>query len=491
LRKFNFPTWLLALVLVFGIVLPAPAEEKHSLGPETFIEILEYTRTLHISNPDYDILLRGAIEGLIDSLCDPYTEYLSPSELDDFSGSLDGNYVGVGMLLQAGEKYPEVIETIAGTPARNAGVKPGDRVTRVDGSDVAGEPLVMVVQRIRGPEGTKVNLTLRREGRADFDIELERAGIDTPTVNGELLTGNIGYIRISSFGNQTAGEFKKTLAGLVNREAQKIILDLRDNPGGILQTAVQICGSFVEQGRVVVSILDSDGERQEYRTEDVPTCKGMPVAVLVNHNSASAAEILAGALQDYGAAVVIGEQTYGKGTVQVMVPLESGGALKVTTARYHTPKDRVIDGTGLDPDIRVLTPGLQIAAAQCYLEQPEKIKIILKTDRDEVYVNGVPVRTRQPVLQRQGAVFLPVRLVFEALGCRVDWQADCRAISITGNNTAIIINTGSGNITVNGWNPAVKSSVWFEGGSAFIPASVLNYLDLNVNVDGNNITIEK
>lgn len=491
MRRFNFLSWFLALVLVFGIVLPVPAEEKSSLGPEALIEVLEYTRTLHISKPDYDTLLRGAIEGLIDSLGDPCTEYLSPSELDDFNGSLDGNYVGVGMLLQAGEKYPEVIETIAGAPAPDAGVKPGDRVIRVDGIDVADEPLAMIVQRIRGLEGTRVSLTLRREGRTDFDLELERAGIDIPTVDGEFLTGNIGYIRISSFGNQTAGEFKKTLAGLVDRGARKIILDLRDNPGGLLQTAVQICGSFIDSGRVVVSIVDHDGERQEYRTEDVPTCKGIPVAVLVNHNSASAAEILAGALQDYGAALLIGEPTYGKGTVQVMVPLESGGALKVTTARYHTPQDRVIDGTGLEPDLRVLTPELQVTAAQRYLGQPEKNKITWNLNGDEVYINGIPVRAGQPAIRRQGVVWLPVRFVFEALDYRVDWQPDCRAIRIMGNNSEIIIYTGTGNINVNGRDPAVKSPVWFAGGSAYLPALVLNHLDFNVNITGKNITIEK
>ncbi len=491
MRKFNCLSCFLVLVLIFGMVLPAHAEEKPSLEPEALIEVLEYTRMLHISNPDDDTLLRGAVEGLIDALGDPHTEYLSPSELHDFNVSLDGDYVGVGMLLQAGEKYPEVIETIAGTPAMNAGVKPGDRVIRVDGTDVEDELLAMVVQRIRGPEGTRVTLTLRREGREDFELELERAGIEIPTVNGELLRDNVGYIRVISFGNETAGEFKKTLIDLVNRGAQKIILDLRDNPGGILQTAVEICSNFIAPGRVVVSIIDRNGVRQEYRTDGVSPCQGMPLAVLVNQNSSSAAEILAGALQDYEAAVLVGETTYGKGTVQVMVPLESGGALKITTARYYTPQDRVIDGTGLAPDLQVLTPGLQTAAAQLYLEPPEKNKINLQPDGNEVYLNGIPVRAGQPAIRRQGAVLLSVRFVFEALGCQVHWQAEHEAISITGNNREIIIYTGPGNITINGRDLTVNTPVCFEGGSVFVPASILHHLGLKVNTDGKNITIEK
>ena len=201
-----------------------------------------------------------------------------------------------------------------------------------------------------------------------------------------------------------------------------MILDLRNNPGGYLQAAVQVAGNFLEPGELVVSTVDRKGVRTEYRTEETPVFKGGDVVVLVNEYSASAAELLAGALQDHGVAVLLGSRTHGRGTVQGLISLDSGGALKITQARYHTPKDRIIDGQGLAPDVQVLTPGLQIVAARRYLEQPEKVTITFELDSPEAFVNGESVVLLYPVIQRSGEIYLPLRFVMESCGWRVDWQ---------------------------------------------------------------------
>lgn len=491
MRKTTLLALILALVFTFCFAGTSLAAENPAASADTFEEILNHIETLHISKPDSDTLVKGAIEGLIDSLNDPYTEYMPPAYLKDFNGSLDGDYVGVGMQLQPGEKYPKVVDTIENTPAREAGITSGDLVIKVDGVDVSKEPLGKVVQKIRGPEGTKVRLTIRREGAEDFEVELARANINTPTVYGKILDDGIGYIRINTFGAHTAGEFRKSLASLIEQGATKLILDLRDNPGGILQSSVRISSNFVERGQVVVSTVDRNGKRMEYRTEEAPIGKGMSVAVLVNHNSASAAEILAGALQDYGTATLIGGQTYGKGTVQVVLPLKAGGALKLTAAKYHTPKDRVIDGTGLGPDIQVLTPGLHVAMAQRYLKKLASNKLIIETGKSEVLVNGSAVQLRQTAVQRSGATYLPLRFVFEALGYRVDWQSASGSIKITGYQSEAVFYPDDGRLTLGGQNVPGAEPLLIEEGATYIPVSDLGLLNINVKLDGSNITIEK
>jgi len=490
LRKFSVAL-ILIIVYIFSFVAQSFAVDSPVLGVEAFEEILDDIQRLHISNPDSSTLIQGAIEGMIDSLNDPYTVYMSPGELKDFKSSLDGNYVGVGIHLQSGEHYPEVVDTIENTPAEEAGIKPNDQIIRVDGVDTFDEPLGKVVEKIRGPEGTKVQLTIRRDGVEEFNLELVRAGINTPTVNWNVLDDGTGYIRVNTFGMNTAREFGKALSKLKERGVTELILDLRDNPGGMLEAAVRITGDFVEPGRVVVSTLDRNGNRQEYRTEGAPIGKGMHTAVLVNRNSASAAEILAGALQDYRAATLIGEQTYGKGTVQMVLPLEAGGALKLTVAEYHTPKDRAINGTGLNPDIQVITPELQMITAQHFLKPPEKSIVNIEAGKAEALVNGTPVQLTQTVLQYCGTTYLPLRFTFEALGYRVDWQPAGSRVKITGHGSDVIYSTGDASVVADGQVIPEAIKLLLEGGVTYIPLSELDIFDINHQVNGNSISIEK
>ncbi len=491
LRKLTLPALLMLFVFFFCIPVPAPCAESSTVEPDAFTEIFEHIQGRHISEPAPGTLMRGAIEGLIYSLNDPYTEYIPPAELEDFKESLDGEYVGVGIQLQPGERYPIVIDTIENSPARDAGIKPGDLVIEVNGADISRESLGELVQKIRGPEGTIVRLTIRREGIADFETVLSRANVCLSTVSGKILNDDTGYIKINTFGMHTTGEFKKILFDLRQQGAKKLILDIRNNPGGLLQAAVEISSIFFEPGKVVVSAVDVNGRYQEYLSEGEPIGKGMPLVVLVDQNSASAAEILAGALQDYGAAILVGGRTYGKGTVQEVIPLKSGGVLKVTSARYHTPKGGVIDGIGLCPDIQVFTPNLHVAVAQRYLDQIEKCTVVFEDGNPGVLVNGSEVQLGQGVVQHMGVTYLPLRFILEALGYCVDWQAGDGSIKITGRNPEAIVYPESGRVIVNGRVLSEAESLFFKNGSAYVPVSFLNLLDINVVFDGSNITVKK
>lgn len=491
MKKAGLVILLLLFALVFCGAGPSPAFASNTPELETLDEIFKLVQEVHISGPDPEYLVDGAIQGLLDSLGDPYTEYMTPQQLKEFSDFLEGDYVGVGVQLQPGEVYPLVVDAIKGTPAARAGLRPGDLVIKVDGADIAGQPLGMVVQQIRGPEGSRVWLTIRREGAGDLEVELTRTNINLPTVSYEILDDGIGYISIDTFGSDTAGEFRKALEELKRRGADKLIIDLRYNPGGMLQAAAQIVECFIERGQVVVSMVERDGGRYVYRTEKDPVAKGMPVVVLINYYSASASEILAAALQDHGVANLVGEQTFGKGTVQTIIPLKSGGALKVTTARYHTPRDRVIDGAGLTPDLQVLTPELQAAVAQRFLKKTEKNKLVINLEKSEALVNGAAVPFKMIVLYRAGEAHLPLRFVFEALGYRVDWQPEEGVIRAAGRKEEIIFYPERRRAAVGGRELPGEQPLLIENEAAYLPVSSLSLLGLEMVQEGGQISIEK
>ncbi|MFX4261350.1 S41 family peptidase [Pelotomaculum propionicicum] len=486
-------TLLIALVLTFSGAAQAPAADNkvQGLDIDSVDEIIMYVELMHISEPDSQVLIQGAIEGLLKTLNDPYTVYMTPEELKEFVDSIEGNYVGIGIQMQPGETYPEVLNTFENTPASKAGIMPGDMIIKIDGADIAGEPLGKIVERVRGQAGTKLKLTIRREGMADFEVELTRDNISTPTVTGRILEGDIAYIRINTFGDFTGDEFKKILDDLTEQGASKLILDLRDNPGGTIHSAVNISSNFVGQDKVVASTFTRNGERKEFLAEwNNDVIEDMPMVILVNQYTASASELMAGAMQDYGLATLIGGQTFGKGTVQVIVPLETGGALKITVARYHTPLDREIDGTGLSPDIQVLTPGLSLAVAQGYLNGSSGSTIVFDLDKGVVMVNGVPDISGR-VIRQQGETYLPLRLLFESMGYRVDWQPGIGAIEVTKLQSKAVFYPGDGHYVVDGRTYPGEESLLSLEGSLYIHESVLNLFNARIRYEGSTVIIEK
>lgn len=483
-----------AVIFIFAIVFCVkgayPGQNDHVPGVKTFSEIYFYLQEVHVSKPSSEDLLEGAIQGMIHSLNDPYTQYLSPEQLKDFQGALEGEYVGVGVHLEQGEVYPKVVDVLKNSPASSAGILSGDQIIKVDGADIAGEQLVRVVQRIRGPEGTKVVLTVRK-GKEDKEYELIRSNIYVPTVKSSLMSSGAGYITIDSFGNNTASEFKKSLNALTRQGADKLILDLRYNPGGVIQAAAEIAGCFLDKGQLVFSTVERDGSRQEYRTEGAPIAKGLPVVVLINKYSASASEILAGSLHDHGVAKLVGEYSFGKGTVQSLLHLTEGGALKITSARHHTPRDRVIEGIGLNPDIHVLTPELVMAVAQRLLLRADTYNIQIKKENQETLVNNYSVELKQPFILHYGEYYIPIRFVFESLGYRVIWNIEDGSIRMLGHGGVIIIHPGSGKVSYNGTYLPEADVIFSEEGKAYIPVSCLGHLNIKAALEGSQIFIEK
>lgn len=299
-----------------------------------------------------DTLMTGAVKGMINSLGDPHSIYMDAKLYKDFMIETEGSFGGVGIVLGVKDKMLTVVSPIEGTPGEKAGIKSGDQIIKIEGKDTQDMALDEAVSKIRGAEGTKVTLTIKRNQEIK-DYTLTRTNIQIKTVAGKMMPGNIGYIRISMFNEHTGADFSRKLQELEKEGMQSLILDLRDNPGGLLEESVKVSGKLVPKGPVV-SVVTRDGTRETHssRLEAVK----YPLVVLVNNGSASASEIVAGAVQDTAAGTLVGTKTYGKGSVQTILRLDATTAMKLTIAKYLTPKDRSINGVGIEPDVKVENP---------------------------------------------------------------------------------------------------------------------------------------
>jgi len=297
---------------------------------------------------DADLLAQGAVRGMVEALDDPYTAYLDVIAYELSLRSLGGKIEGIGAHVSAQDGKVVVIAPIAGSPADKAGIKAGDVILEVDGQSVTGMSLFEVVLIVQGPKGTAVALSVLHEGETEPEvIDIIRAEIEVPSVRFEMME-DIAYINITNFSERTAVELSPVLEE-VTRQASGIILDLRSNPGGLLNTVVGVASFFLEDG-VVVDVVDNDGNHDVYEVEPGRVATDLPLVVLVDQYSASGSEVLAGALQDYGRAIIAGKKTYGKGSANNMHELKDGSALYITYARWFTPNGRLIEGEGLAPD---------------------------------------------------------------------------------------------------------------------------------------------
>ena len=317
-----------------------------------FFGALRFIETQYVRDVDYTKLIDGAISGMVKTLDDPHSIYLDPKMYELMRSHTEGSFGGVGIVMGFKDNKITVISVMEGTPSEAAGIKTGDEIIAVDGVPTSEIEPEEVVLHIRGEIGSEVTLRVRRAGEEDKDYVVRRATIQVHTVAGQMLpdTDGIGYIRIASFSEHTADEFKDAYHALENEGVKGMIIDLRENPGGLVTSCVAIANMVVPKGPVV-SVVQKDGRREEYKS-DLSEEK-YPLVVLIDGNSASASEILAGALQDTGAATIVGQTSYGKGSVQVILPLYDDDALKLTIAKYYTPSGRSIDGTGIEPDVRV------------------------------------------------------------------------------------------------------------------------------------------
>ena len=295
--------------------------------------------------------LDGAKAGLVDSLGDPYTTYLTKKQAQELSDDLKGNLSGIGAEIGFRNNQLTVIAPIAETPAAKAGLQPKDMIIKIDGKDPSGLSLEEAVSKIRGKAGTEVTLNIMRDNDTPFDVKITRANISVPSVSYKK-DGTIGIITVSRFGDDTVDIVKKAVVDLESQGATKFVLDLRNNGGGYLQAAVGVSGVFMEN-KVVVEERKNGKTIDKLSTGAGGTLVGKPLVVLINSGSASASEITAGALQDHKVATLVGEKSFGKGSVQEIIDLAGGAQLKVTIAHWFTPKGRDIDETGITPDVEV------------------------------------------------------------------------------------------------------------------------------------------
>lgn len=301
---------------------------------------------------DAEAMTEGMYSGLVSSLGDPYSVYYTEEEWKQMMADTEGIYYGIGAYLQLdlATGLARINGVIANTPAEEAGLRADDIIYLVDGEMIQGLDLSEIVSRVKGEEGTTVHLTIYREGESDYlEFDVERRKIESPTVNYEVYDNGVGYIQITEFDDVTTDQFKEALAVIKGSEAKGLILDLRGNPGGSLPVVVDIARSILPKGLVVYT-EDKYGEREEYNC-DGKNELDIPLVVLINGNSASASEILAGAIKDYNKGTLIGTTTFGKGIVQRVLPLTDGTAIKLTISAYYTPKGNNIHGIGIDPDI--------------------------------------------------------------------------------------------------------------------------------------------
>jgi len=344
--------------------LPTVSAEQNSSTPEElqslftpFWEAWTIVHENYVDQPVDDIaLMHGAIEGMVDALGDRHSSYMDPEGFKQANEGLEGEYDGIGAYVDTTTEFLTITSPMPGSPAERAGLKPGDLVVAIDGEDMTGLPGEAVRQKIIGPAGTTVHLTVKREGESsllEFEIVRERISMDS--ASGEMLEDNIAYIQVTTFGVRTTPELLSALKELMAQNPRGLILDLRNNGGGYLQTSVEVASQFVADGVVLYEQYGS-GERKTY--EVIPgglaTDVSLPLIVLINEGSASASEIVAGALQDLGRARLVGVTSFGKGSVQNWVELsDDNGAVRITIAKWLTPNERTIHDVGLTPDVEV------------------------------------------------------------------------------------------------------------------------------------------
>ena len=312
-----------------------------------------------------DKLVDGALKGMLSKL-DPHSDYMTETEYRELMATTSGQFGGIGIEVSVEEGVPQVVSAIEGTPAAAAGIEPGDRIVKADGVAIVGMDIGEVVRRLRGPPGSRVVLTIARTNRPPFDVPITRAVIRVQSVKSDLKPGRVGYVRISTFDETTPGELRRAVSRLRQQAGGSFtgfVLDLRNDAGGLLDAAVDVASEFLDSGTVVTTRGRDSSENRIY---DAPPngdlIRGTPLVVLINGASASASEIVAGALQDNRRGAVLGTHSFGKGSVQSIIPLEGRGALRLTTALYYTPSGQSIQGHGITPDQVVPVPKEQQVA---------------------------------------------------------------------------------------------------------------------------------
>ncbi len=365
-RKFGLAVAIAALTLLWP-----PHAAPQSTGSETyrqlnlFGDVFERVRADYVEEVSDEELIESAIDGMLGAL-DPHSSYLDADSFQDMEVQTKGEFGGLGIEVTMENGVIKVVSPIDDTPAFRAGIQPGDLITYIDGKPVLGLELGEAVEKMRGPVNSEITLTVRRGEQQPFDVRLVRDVIKIQSVRARL-EGEVGYIRITSFNEQTESGLASSLQKLRSDAKGSLagyVLDLRNNPGGLLNQAVAVSDAFLERGEIVSTRGRKADQTQRFNAKAGDLAEGLPIVVLINGGSASASEIVAGALQDHRRAVLLGTKSFGKGSVQTIVPIPGHGAIRLTTARYYTPSGRSIQATGIVPDIQVPQARIEVVAGE-------------------------------------------------------------------------------------------------------------------------------
>ena len=348
----NFLTFILILFLFNQKVISSENEIYKKI--DLFGEVLEKINKEYVDEINQSDSMDSAINGLLQSL-DPYSGYMSPEIFNEMQTETSGEFGGLGIEVTMESGVVKVISPIDDTPASKAGIKAGDYIVKINDIQVQGKSLSEAVELMRGPVGSSIELTIRRRGeKKALTFSVTREIIQIKSVKAELLEKNIGYIRLTSFNENSAGQIKKEINKFEkNKNLKSYILDLRNNPGGLLSQAIKISDFFLDNGEIVSTKSRQQSENRKWFAKKGDLTKGKTILVLINYGSASASEIVAGALKDHKRAILIGENSYGKGSVQSIIPLKNKGAIRLTVAKYYLPSGKSISEVGVSPDIEI------------------------------------------------------------------------------------------------------------------------------------------
>ena len=347
----------LVILFIFSIILIEKVNSSENdiyKKIDLFGEVLEKINKEYVDEINQSESMDSAINGLLQSL-DPYSSYMSPEIFDEMQTETSGEFGGLGIEVSMEAGVVKVISPIDNSPAEQAGVKAGDYIVKINGVQVQGKTLTEAVELMRGPVGSPIEITIRRIGeKKSFVFEIIREIIEVKSVKSDLIDGNIGYIRLTSFNDNSSQQIKKQIKNLKdNKNIKAFILDLRNNPGGLLNQAIKITDFFLEDGEIVSTKSRKKSENRRWFANKGDIINGKTLLVLINYGSASASEIVAGALKDHKRAIILGENSYGKGSVQSIIPLQNKGAIRLTVAKYYLPSGKSISEVGVKPDIEI------------------------------------------------------------------------------------------------------------------------------------------
>lgn len=363
-NKKKYISWFVAILLATNIGTAFVSTKISQRYIPKNSELMKFEKLFMVRNSLYkyydgpindNALVDGAIKGMTASLKDPYTVFMDKKEFEDFNTQIVGSYIGIGIQVGVKDNKVIIISTFDDSPAKKAGLMSGDVIEKINSIPVNGQQLEKAVSMMKGKEGKVVNLTVFRPKKGQFNVELKASKIDFHTVKGEMLNNNTGYIQITMFDENTGKDFNEKLKELKDKGMKALILDLRGNPGGSLKTCVEVVSNFVPKGDVIVSTVDKNNDKIKYKSKG-GYAQNMPLVILTDGGTASASEIVSGAIKDYKLGTLIGEKTFGKGVVQTMLDTKDGTCLKVTIAKYYTPSGKNIHKIGIKPNIEVKYP---------------------------------------------------------------------------------------------------------------------------------------